>query len=178
MVVWLTGLSGAGKSTIADAMVCLVKPLVPSLVLIDGDVIRDLFGAGLGFDEEARKLQIGRIQRLALFLARQEIPVIVSALYSHPELMEWNRTELPGYFEVYVDTPLATVMARDTKGLYAKAKAGELLNVVGVDIPWHVPRNPDMVATTVGVTPATIARRIVEAAPRLSSLKLPDSDSE
>lgn len=176
MVIWLTGLSGAGKSTIADALVHLVKPLVPGLVLIDGDVIRALFGAGLGFDEEARKQQIGRIQQLALFLARQDIPVIVSALYSHPELMRWNRTTLPGYFEVYVDTPLATVTARDTKGLYAKAEAGELLNVVGLDIQWHIPRNPDMVVETVGATPAMIARSIVDAVPRLSSLKLTDHE--
>ena len=176
MVIWLSGLSGAGKSTIADAIVRLVKPIIPSLVLIDGDVIRDLFGAGLGFEEEARKLQIGRIQRLALFLARQEIPVIVAALYSHPELTQWNRAKLPGYFEVYVETPLAIVMARDTKGLYAKAKAGELLNVVGVDIPWHPPSNPDMVVRTVGSTPVALARSIVEAVPLWSSLKLPDPE--
>ena len=173
-MIWLTGLSGAGKSTIADALACLVKPLIPSLVLIDGDVIRDLFGAGLGFDEESRKLQIGRIQRLALFLTRQEIPVIVTALNSNPELMQWNRAKLPGYFEVYVDTSLATVMARDTKGLYAKSKAGELLNVVGVDIPWHVPSNPDMVVRTVGSTPAALARSIFKAAPLLSSFNLPN----
>lgn len=173
-MIWLTGLSGAGKSTIADALACLVKPHIPGLVLIDGDTIRDLFGAGLGFDEDSRKLQIGRIQRLALFLTRQEIPLIVAALYSHPELMQWNRENLPGYFEVYVDTPLAIVIARDTKGLYAKSQGGELLNVVGVDIPWHVPSNPDMVLRTVGSTPASLARSVVEAVPLLRSLNLPN----
>jgi adenylylsulfate kinase len=170
MVVWLTGLSGAGKSTIADAIVRIVKPHLPSLVLIDGDVIRDLFGAGLGFDEEARKLQIGRLQRLAQFLARQNIPVIVSALYAHPDLMQWNRDHLIGYFEVYVNTPLATVMARDTKGLYAKSKAGDLPNVVGVDIPWHVPMASNMVVETEEFTPETIAQMIVDSVPKLRSL--------
>ena len=147
MVVWLTGLSGAGKTTIAGAIARAVRPRLSSLVIIDGDVIRDLFGAGLSFDEEARKMQIGRIQRLAHFLAHQNIPVIVSALYSSPVLMDWNREHFPDYFEIYVDTPLETVVARDTKGLYSKAQTGELLNVVGVDIPWHIPVSPDMPTT-------------------------------
>lgn len=169
MVVWLTGLSGAGKTTIAEAIVREAKPCFPSLVLIDGDVIRDLFGAGLGFDEEARKQQIGRIQRLAKFLACQNVPVIVSALYSNPELMHWNRLNLPDYFEIYVDTPLDTVIARDTKGLYSKAQAGELLHVVGLDIPWHIPKNPDMVISSVGVAPEFIAQEIIKAVPHLHS---------
>jgi adenylylsulfate kinase len=155
MVVWLTGLSGAGKSTIADAIVRIVKPHLHSLVLIDGDVIRDLFGAGLGFDEEARKLQIGRLQRLAQFLARQNIPVIVSALYAHPDLMQWNRDNLSGYFEVYVNTSLATVMARDTKGLYSQNKAGNL---------------PNVVVETEESTPETIAQMIVDSVPKLKLL--------
>ena len=170
MVIWLTGLSGAGKSTIADAIVRIVKPHLHSLVLIDGDVIRDLFGAGLGFDEEARKLQIGRLQRLAQFLARQNIPVIVSALYAHPDLMQWNRDNLSGYFEVYVNTPLATVMARDTKGLYSQNKAGNLPNVVGVDIPWHAPTTPNMVVETEESTPEAIAQMIVDSVPKLKLL--------
>lgn len=170
MVVWLTGLSGAGKSSIADVIMRLAKPHLPGLVLIDGDVIRDLFGAGLGFDEDARKIQIGRIQRLALFLARQEIPVVVSALYSHPDLMKWNRDHLPGYFEVYVDTPLDTVISRDTKSLYSRALAGDLQYVVGVDIPWHAPTNPDLAVKTAGYTPEAVARKIVEAVPTLDLL--------
>jgi adenylylsulfate kinase len=164
MVVWLTGLSGAGKSTIATALVQLAKPTIPSLVSIDGDVVRDLFGAGLGFDEESRKAQIQRIQRLSLFLASQDIPVITSALYCHPDLMRWNRENLPGYFEVYVDTPLATVMERDTKGLYAKARAGETRHVVGIDVPWHAPQAPDLIVRTAETTPQTLAAEILAAA--------------
>lgn len=169
MVLWLTGLSGAGKTTIAEAILRVVKPCLPSLVLIDGDVVRDLFGAGLGFDEEARKLQIGRIQRLAQLLDRQNIPVIVSALYSSPELMDWNRKNLSEYFEIYIDTPLETVIERDTKGLYSKARAGELLHVVGLDVPWHVPKSPNMVVSSVGVAPEFLAREIIKAVPRLHS---------
>src|SRR3989338_4782766 len=162
MVVWLTGLSGAGKTTIAEVIVRVAKPRIPELVLIDGDVIRDLFGAGLGFDEEARKQQIGRIQRLALFLARQNVAVVVAAVYSNPDLLRWNRTNLPGYFEIYVDTPLATVEARDTKGLYSKARIGEVQHVVGIDVPWHVPDSPDMVVHSAAATPESIATKIIQ----------------
>lgn len=169
MVVWLTGLSGAGKTTIAEAIVITVKPRLPALVLIDGDVIRDLFGAGLGFDEESRKLQIGRIQRLALFLAHQNVTVVVAALYSHPDLLRWNRENLPGYFEVYVDTPLATVEARDTKGLYSKARAGEIQYVIGLDLPWNVPESPNMVVHSTTDTPAAIANKIIQSVPRLAA---------
>lgn len=169
MVVWLTGLSGAGKTTIAEAVVRLIRPGLPGLVLIDGDVIRELFGAGLGFDVEARKMQIGRIQRLALFLSSQDVPVIVSALYASPDLLRWNRSNLPGYFEVYVDTPLATVVARDTKGIYIKARGCDFPNVVGLDIPWLAPLDPDMIVYTVGSTPEAIAVQIIAAVPRLRS---------
>jgi adenylylsulfate kinase len=172
MVIWLTGISGAGKSTIADVVMRVAKPKLPSLVLIDGDVIRDLFGAGLGYHEDARKEQIRRIQRLAMFLSRQRIPVLVAALYSNPELMRWNREHLPNYFEVYVDTPLDVVKMRNTKGLYAKAKDSATPNVVGIDIPWHAPRNPDLVVQTVGASPESIAREIIAAAPALSSLDI------
>lgn len=167
MIVWLTGLSGAGKTTIAEAILRIVKPRLPSLVLIDGDVVRDLFGAGLGFDEETRKLQIGRIQRLAQLLDRQSIPVIVSALYSNPELMDWNRKNFSEYYEIYIDTPLETVMERDTKGLYSKMRAGESLNIVGIDIPWHIPKRPNMIVSTVGTTPEFLAQEIIKAVPWL-----------
>jgi adenylylsulfate kinase-like enzyme len=168
MVVWLTGLSGAGKTTIAEAIVRLAKPHLPDLVLIDGDVIRDLFGAGLGFDVESRKLQIGRIQRLALFLARQNISVIVAALYSNPDLLHWNRINLPGYFEIYVNTPLDTVEQRDTKMIYSKARSGEVQHVVGIDILWHAPTSSDLVVSSEGETPEAIAKKVIHLVPRFA----------
>lgn len=169
MVVWLTGLSGAGKSTVAQALFNLVKPVVPETMLIDGDVIRELFGASLGYHEAARHEHISRIQRLANGFARQDLMVIVAALYAHPELMRWNRANLPGYFEVYVDAPLSLLRARDSKGLYAGAAAGTIPNVVGVDIPWHTPERPDLVIdASRGEPPAEIALRIARRVPRLA----------
>jgi adenylyl-sulfate kinase len=153
MLIWLTGLSGSGKTTIAKAIVALAAANNNQIVLIDGDVVRELFGGDLGFDEESRKLQIGRIQRLAYWISQQNISVVVAALYAHPDLLFWNRNNLPGYFEVYVDTPLHIIESRDTKGLYKKAREGSLDNVVGIDIPWHAPQEPDYVVSSDGVLP-------------------------
>lgn len=169
-VIWLTGLSGAGKTTIAEALARLLKPRLPELVLIDGDVIRELFGAGLGFDEAARREQIGRLQRLSGLLSRQGLVAVVAALYSHPDLLAWNRAHLSGYFEVYVDAPLALVEQRDVKGLYAKARAGSMPNVVGLDIQWHAPVSPDLVIDARRAeTPEASAWRIIERLPRLAA---------
>lgn len=170
-VIWLTGVSGAGKTTIAEAIQRLAKPRLPELVLIDGDVIRDLFGAGLGFHEAARVEQIGRIQRLAKMLAGQGLIVVVAALYAHPDLLDWNRRNLPGYVEVYVQADMDVVRRRDVKGLYAKAAAGTMPNVVGIDIPWHAPQHPDLIIHSAGgESPEQGARRVMAAVPRLAHL--------
>ena len=170
MVIWLTGLSGAGKTTIAEAMVGMLKPHIPQLVLVDGDVIRELFGASLGYEEPARQEQIGRIQRLAGWLARQGQTVVVAALYAHPDLLAWNRDNLPGYFEVYVNAPMALLRERDSKGLYAGADSGQTPNVVGIDIPWHAPQQPDMLIDASHVEPPLkLATRIVRQIPDLVS---------
>lgn len=162
-VIWLTGLSGAGKSTIAHALVARLNAACPGTVLIDGDAVRALFGNDLGFHEAARHAQIGRIQRLAQWLSEQGLVVVVAALYAHPDLLAWNRTHLPGYFEVYVDAPLELLRSRDGKGLYAGAASGTVANVVGVDIPWHAPAGPDMVVDAARLeAPADTARRIAE----------------
>lgn len=168
VTVWLTGVSGAGKTTIAEIIHRKLKPAVPELVMIDGDTIRELFGAGLEFHEAARHEQIGRIQRLARLLSGDGLVVLVAALYSHPKLLAWNRTHLPGYFEVYVKASMALVQRRDVKKIYAKAAAGAMPNVVGLDIPWHVPERPDMVLDADNAeSPEQSAARVIAAVPRL-----------
>lgn len=154
MVIWLTGLSGAGKTTLAEAIVASAEANAnKKIVLIDGDLVRELFGSDLGFDEDSRMMQIGRIQRLAHWISHQNICVVVAALYANPDLLLWNRKNLPGYFEVYVDTPFRIIESRDSKGLYKKVREGAIDNVVGFDIPWHAPQKPDYIVSSDGTMP-------------------------
>lgn len=170
MVIWITGLSGAGKTTLGAALFDLLKPRLPELVLVDGDAIRAMFGASPDYSESGRTIQVKRIQALAHYLSRQGLVVIVAALYAHPDLLAWNRANLPEYFEVYIEAPLDLVRARDSKGLYEKAAQGEMPHVVGVDIPWHAPTRPDMVIDAgCADAPAVIARRVAGAVPRLAA---------
>ena len=165
MVIWVTGLSGSGKTTLCNAVWYLIKPAISELVLLDGDVVRKAFGDGLGYREEDRVKQITRLQRIARMLSEQEFVVMVSALYAHPTLLKWNRQNFLEYFEVYLEASLDTVKRRDTKGLYN----GVTENVVGVDIPWHVPKFPNMIINMDEPDrPQVLARRLIAAVPRLA----------
>ena len=165
MVIWITGLSGAGKTTVCQAVEKVLRPCTPHLVVIDGDVIREMFGASLSYREEDRVIQINRLQKLAKFLSDQGQVVLVAALYAHQDLLQWNRDNMTPYCEVYLDAPLNLVKDRDAKGLYEKASNGEMEHVVGIDVPWNAPMTPDIhVDCTLGETPDEIARQIIEKA--------------
>lgn len=164
MVIWITGLSGSGKSTLCGALEEYLRPRLSGLVAIDGDVIREAFGNDLDYTAEGRFRQITRLGVFARFLSEQGLVVLVAALYSHPKLMTWNRTNIDPYFEVYLKAPLELLRARDPKGLYS----GDVTDVVGVDIHWHEPQHPDMVIDAAAETPAArLAEQIIGAVPGL-----------
>jgi adenylylsulfate kinase-like enzyme len=128
-------------------------------------------GHDLGHTEKDRRIQLARLQHLAKLLAEQELCVLVAVLYSHPEALAWNRANLPGYFEVYLKASLDTVMARDPRGLYAKAFRGQMPDVVGIDIPWHEPRVPDLVFDMDHAPPPdAMAQQVAGALPPLVQL--------
>jgi adenylylsulfate kinase-like enzyme len=170
VVIWITGLSGAGKTTLSHAVRDLVKPRLPELVLVDGDAVRELFGQDLDYSEPSRVIQITRLRKLARFVADQGQVVIVAALYCHPDLLAENRRQLPGYVEVYLRTPFELLQTRDQKGLYSGALAGRVANVVGVDIPWHAPASPDFeLDGGIGLPPALLAAELARRIPRLKA---------
>lgn len=171
MVIWITGLSGSGKTTLCRALYSRLKARLPQLAWLDGDAVRAALGHDLGYSEADRVVQVQRLQRLAKILADQDLAVLVAAVYAHPDLLAWNRANLPGYFEVLLDSPIETVRARDPKGLYRQAASGETAHVVGVGIPWHRPVHPDLILSGEGPLSAdAMAERIIEAVPGLKRL--------
>ena len=146
MVIWITGMSGVGKTTLANVLVVRLKKIgCKNIVLLDGDAIRDLYGNDLGFKEADRAHQINRMHNLSLFLERQGLIVVVAALYARDDLLENNRAQFKRYVEIYLEASIELLLRREFKGLYKRALSGALCDVVGVDIPWNPPKNANLV---------------------------------
>jgi len=145
MVIWIIGLSGTGKTTSASQVVERIRQLNGKVVLLDGDLIRTLFGNDVDHTIEGRRRNAERLSVLSKFLADQGIHVVAAVLSIFPEWRRWNRENIPGYSEVYIKASMQTLLRRDIKNLYARAARGEIINVVGVDIPFPEPENPELV---------------------------------
>ena len=145
MIIWLIGLSGSGKTTIGRALHQRLEPRHPNLVFLDGEEFRHIMDDDLGFSYEDRLKNARRLSRLCAFLDTQHVHMICAILSNYPEWQKWNRDNFRQYFEVFVDTSLETLVARDIKNLYGPALAEEKKDVVGVDIPFIPPSNADLV---------------------------------
>ncbi|WP_434445383.1 adenylyl-sulfate kinase [Lentzea sp. E54] len=165
MVIWLIGLSGAGKTTIGTRLVERLRAEHPGVVYLDGDLLREVWGGTLSHDVAGREVNAERLSRLCRMLDRQGVHVVAAVLSIFPHWREWNRRNLSRYFEVFLDVPMDVVVDRDTKGLYQAALRGEAENVVGVDIPFPRPANPDLVLDSSGRdgTPDELVERILSA---------------
>ncbi len=142
MVFWIIGLSGSGKTTLGKAMYNIEKPVVSNTVFIDGDDIRSRFGNS-GHTISGRKKNADFICKLCKWLDDQGINVICCVLSAFNKYRVWNRKKYSKYFEIYIDTPMDILKKRNKKNLYS----GRIKNVVGLDIPFDIPKNPDYVFT-------------------------------
>ncbi len=144
VVIWITGLSGAGKSVVARRVVGLLRPRMTHTVLLDGDDVRRLMGGDLKHDRDDRLANAYRIARLSQYLSHQGIHVICATMSLFRECHAWNRQNMRRYFEVYLRVPMHVLVERDPKGLYARAQRGEIQGVVGLDLPFEEPLRPDL----------------------------------
>lgn len=163
-ILWITGLSAAGKTTIAEEFIRKTSHHAVPTILLDGDTIRRLFDDDLGYDERSRIKHILRIQKLAGFLTLNDINVVVAALYSNPEILLENRRTFTKYFEVYLKADVRNLLLRQNNFLYTRAVNGEIDNVVGIDVPWFEPQHADLVIdTNVLSPPAEIVEQIINS---------------
>ena len=147
-VVWLTGLSGAGKSTIAEALAERLRAAGQRVEVLDGDVVRQHFSKGLGFSREDRLENIRRVAYVAHLLARNGVTVLVALISPYREGRDYARQLIGEFVEVYVRCPIEVLVRRDVKGLYAKALRGEVPNFTGISDPYEEPLSPDDVVET------------------------------
>ena len=149
-VYWLTGLSGAGKTTIGRLWYEKLRLSGEPTVFLDGDELRQVFGGNMGYSPEDRRKAAMNYARLCALLSKQGLTVICCTISMFDSVRAWNRENIPGYIEVYIKASMETLRRRDQKGLYSSGKQ----NVAGVDFQVELPKTPDIVLENDGqITP-------------------------
>jgi len=159
--LWFTGLSGAGKTTLARLVEIELSARGHRVEVLDGDVIRTNLSKGLGFSKEDRDTNIRRIGFVCNLLTRNEVVAIAAAISPYREVRDELRRDIGAFVEVYVSCPIDVLAERDVKGLYKKALAGEIKNFTGVDDPYESPLAAEVVVETDTETPEESAARII-----------------
>jgi adenylylsulfate kinase len=169
--VWFTGLSGAGKSTIAEMLFHEFQARGMKTEILDGDVVRQNLSKGLGFSKEDRDLNILRIGFVANLLTRNGVATICCPISPYRETRDAVRAEIGAFVEIYVHATVEEIAAhRDPKGLYKKALAGEITGFTGVDDPYEAPENPELLVNTLEETPEESLRNVLTALMKLGYL--------
>jgi adenylylsulfate kinase len=160
-VLWLTGLSGAGKSTVAAKLGPALAERGHRVELLDGDEVRTNLCQGLGFSREDRDTNIARIGYVAGKLAKHGVAVLVAAISPYRQARDLVRAEVDNFVEIHVAAPVSTCAERDVKGLYAKALSGEIKHFTGVSDPYEPPLAPEIVLHTEAETVDESVERVI-----------------
>lgn len=147
-ILWLTGLSGAGKTTIALAVLNLLHQRQRAAELLDGDIIRTNLSQGLGFSKQDRDANVLRVGFVANLLAKHGVIAISAVISPYRATRQQVRANATNFIEVYVSAPLEICESRDVKGLYAKARAGKITGFTGIDDPYEPPLEPEVTCYT------------------------------
>ena len=162
-VIWITGLSGAGKSTISDELCVLLRASGHIVIRLDGDQLRSLLDKDkLITKHHNKQARLDLALKYAMFcktIAQPGVTVIISTISLFHKVHKWNRENLPNYYEIYLDVPLELLKKRDPKGIYNKFDKGEILQVAGLDLPVEEPVNPNL---RINVKPSTTIDEIIK----------------
>ncbi len=175
--LWLTGLPSAGKTTIGRELVGRLTARGRFAELLDGDEIRRGLSADLGFDRASREAHAGRVTYVAKILARNGAIPIVALISPYRTSRARARAEIGRFVEIYVNTPLEVCERRDVKGLYRRARAGEIKEMTGIDDPYEPPEDPEIVVDAVRLSPQQSAERILGELERRGLLSSPSNEA-
>lgn len=163
-VIWITGLSAAGKTTLGRLVVEELRKKGMSVIFMDGDELREALASTTDHTAAARLELAHKYSRLARLVASQGISVVVSTVALFHEIHQWNRDNLPGYFEVYLKVSIEELRRRDPKGIYRRYDRGELKNVAGLDMVFDEPKWPDLtIEYQPGLDPEAELQRLMDA---------------
>ncbi|MGH2447796.1 MAG: adenylyl-sulfate kinase [Chloroflexota bacterium] len=168
--IWFTGLSGAGKSTLANLVQRRLQEMDRRVELLDGDEVRTNLSQGLGFSKADRDANINRIAYVAKLLSRNGVVAITAAISPYQETRERARRLIRNFVEVYVDCPLEVCEQRDVKGLYKRARSGEIAQFTGISDPYEPPENPEITVHTALENPEQDAEIIMSKLAELGYL--------
>jgi len=161
-VYWITGLAGAGKTTLAKYLYDHWKKKKTNLVFLDGDILREVFGDSASHTFEERHKLAMKYSKLCSLLSSQGLDVICATISMFDKCREWNRSNLVNYFEIYIKVPLEVLKQRDQKKLYSRFAMGEIQNVMGLDLEFEEPKYSDLIIENDGSqTPQELCKKLL-----------------
>ena len=166
MIVWITGISGAGKTTLGKRLVSEFRKLGRTTIFLDGDELRSIFKSenkSIHYDRTSRIELALKYSRLCAFISKQGMDVVIATISMYREVFEWNSKNLSDYYEVFLNVPDNIVVNRDAKGIYADYQSGKIKDVAGFDLKVDLPQNPALVIENYGkIDPSQAVRQMLE----------------